>query len=91
MTCVGRYFLNGRSLTAKIVDSDSIHADMFKVCYVTAHSCLLPDSSLFTHMFQGCDRPFVKINWKQQVTCELVQGMSVLLFVSNDFSHHIRL
>jgi hypothetical protein len=33
----------------------------------------------------------VKINWKQQVTCELVQGMSVLLFVSNDFSHHIRL
>jgi hypothetical protein len=26
-----RYFLNGRSLTAKIVDGDSIHADMFKV------------------------------------------------------------
>jgi hypothetical protein len=68
MTRFGRYFLNGRSLTAKVVDSDSIHADMFKVSHAIAHSCLLPDSSLFTHTFQGCDRPFVKINWKQQVT-----------------------
>ncbi len=25
------YFLNGRSLTAKVVDDDSIHVDLFKV------------------------------------------------------------
>jgi hypothetical protein len=27
------YFLNGRSLTAKVVEDDNIHADLFKVSH----------------------------------------------------------
>jgi hypothetical protein len=48
-----------------VVDDDSIHADLFKVIGIGSHHVT---SEGVINIPQGCDKPFVKINWKQQVT-----------------------